>query len=290
MKGVKQPFGYTIVELMIVLAVSGAMFAIAANFIGGKQERTSFQQGSNELVSRVQGAIEEVTDGQFTDIRMSCDTGTGVLNISASADPNHGQGQNPNCVFLGKLFHFTEDGDTTKYEMFSLAGTSIDPLSGKPVDLAGSKLIAVDTNVPTSLGKVTTVNLTRQYTTPQRLDIVDMKITPVSGVATNQYYSFGFTQGLGTATKDLAGNKTGTYQSGTQTVGIIYAPIVKNKTQLEAVGKISAADVQYAKAVCVAVYDGTRGALINIGDANDNGSKLSVSIQQLGVTGSPVCP
>ena len=50
----KQPFGYTIVEVMIVLAVSSAMFLIAANFINGKQERTAFSQGSNEMVSQLQ--------------------------------------------------------------------------------------------------------------------------------------------------------------------------------------------------------------------------------------------
>lgn len=54
MKGGKSPLGYTVVEVMIVLAVSGIMFLVAANFINGKQQKTSFANGVNEMASRIQ--------------------------------------------------------------------------------------------------------------------------------------------------------------------------------------------------------------------------------------------
>ena len=68
MNGGKRPLGYTIIEVMIVLAVSGVMFIIAASFISGKQESTAFTEGANEFASQLQQTIAEVADGQYSDV------------------------------------------------------------------------------------------------------------------------------------------------------------------------------------------------------------------------------
>ena len=68
----KQPLGYTIIEVMIVLAVSGLMFIIAATFINGKQQRATFTAGVNEMASELQNVIEQVNDGSYADVPLNC--------------------------------------------------------------------------------------------------------------------------------------------------------------------------------------------------------------------------
>src|SRR4051812_28553600 len=104
MNGGKLPLGYTVIEVMIVLAVSGLMFVIATNFISGKQAKTSFTAGSNELASKVQDLIGEVNDGKYSDIPLSCSANIGgPTSVSDGAPDAETQGTNPQCVFLGKI-------------------------------------------------------------------------------------------------------------------------------------------------------------------------------------------
>src|SRR5579884_2456783 len=125
----KKPAGYTIVEVMIVLAVSGMMFVIAALFIQGKQEKASFTAGINQMASQIQTTIEQVTDGQYSDITVPCNFTT-TTTIGGSGSPVQ-QGNNPNCVFLGKLVHFL-GGSSVQYEVVSVVGGRID-ISGNPI-------------------------------------------------------------------------------------------------------------------------------------------------------------
>src|SRR4051794_6940104 len=113
MKGVKAPSGYTIIEVLIVLAVSGVMFIMAANFIDGKNSRTRFQQGSNELGSRVQSVIEEITDGQYSDIPFTCNSTSSSITITGTPQQ---QGKNYDCIFIGKIIHFSVGGNQNRYE------------------------------------------------------------------------------------------------------------------------------------------------------------------------------
>ncbi|MEK7599449.1 MAG: prepilin-type N-terminal cleavage/methylation domain-containing protein [Patescibacteria group bacterium] len=290
MKGVKKPFGYTVVEVMIVLAVSGVMFLIAIDFISGKQERVSFQQGSNELVSRIQGIIEEVTDGQYTDIPISCNTNAGgSLTITGTLSAT--QGQNLNCTFLGKLLHFT-GGESTDYEVFSLAGARLIQTGvnvGKPVaSVPDTNMTPIDDKF-TNGGSVTGVTLTRQYRVPQGLLIKDTKIVDTDGGVWSDKYAFGFIQGLGTSGVDaVTGVANGTYKSGAQTLSIIFnKSIVENQTQTVAANNIKADSLHTgtAKYVCLAITDGTRWALVRIGSDSitNNGAQLSVSVQPKGL-------
>ncbi|MEK7059197.1 MAG: hypothetical protein AAB971_00335 [Patescibacteria group bacterium] len=282
MKGVRQSFGYTVVELMIVLAVSGVMFIIAANFISGKQGKTSFIQGSNEMVSRIQGVIEQVTDGQYTDIPMSCTSNGSSLSITGAVKA---QGTNPQCVFMGKIMHFSVASNRNKYEVFSLAGTRLKSDGTPAINFTDSRLTAV--YFPSV---VPPINLTSQFTTPQNLDITDMKaVAADTGVVFPGSYGVGFVQGMGTAGLDINGDADGSYKSGAQTISMVYLPVMANRNEADAANSINAGLVNKAKSVCIAVSDGTRGALINIG--TDEGSQISVEIKQLGeVSGTVTCP
>lgn len=257
MKGGTRPLGYTIVEVMIVLAVSGLMFILAANFINGRQARNSFQQGVNELASRIQGVVSDVTDGHFSDIPMTCTVGASGLDIIQAATPN--QGSNPSCVFMGKMLHFKQD--ETAYEVFSLAGAR-EKADGSPVvDLSDAE--------PTVISF-----LTAPGTTPQSLLIRSMKVTDGSGAVDNDKWTIGFVQSLGGA--DTGGGDIN-YASGAQTTQMVYVHNISAQPMpLPSYSSVTN-NVRSAQGAVLCVTDGTRYARISIGTAGGaNNSQVDV--------------
>ncbi|MGC1176893.1 MAG: prepilin-type N-terminal cleavage/methylation domain-containing protein, partial [Candidatus Saccharimonadales bacterium] len=151
----RRPLGYTIVEVMIVLAVSGVMFLIAANFINGKQARTAFSDGVNEMASQIQDTIQQVSDGKYSDIPLMCTfDGTHTSVVSGGSK----QGTNSTCVFLGKLLRFGPQGTQNVYDTISLAGGRVD----------GGTVAGADPRVIDDL--VVHQNL------PQNLDVTNVKV------------------------------------------------------------------------------------------------------------------
>ena len=58
-------YGYTIVEVMIFLAVSSLMFLIAVGFISGKQNNVEFTLSVNTLKSDIQQVFNNVSSGYY---------------------------------------------------------------------------------------------------------------------------------------------------------------------------------------------------------------------------------
>ncbi|HWB38789.1 MAG TPA: prepilin-type N-terminal cleavage/methylation domain-containing protein [Candidatus Saccharimonadales bacterium] len=98
----KQPrsnSGYTVVEAMVVLAVSGVMFTIAALMINGKQEQAQFRNDIKTMTSNVQTVLNNVADG--------VNPVTNRTHLKCYiADSEKQQGQNTSCVYLGQALYF----------------------------------------------------------------------------------------------------------------------------------------------------------------------------------------
>ena len=159
MSGGNKPFGYTIIEVMIVLAISGFMFVIAMTFISGKQAKTSFYTGVYEMSDSINSVINQVKSGQYSDANFSCSDSGGAITISASLANT--QGSNADCTFVGK---YIKVGDgSTSYSIYSLAGkrqdavasdnaTYLGSLSATPIISSGSVVdLTVTKNIPQSL-------------------------------------------------------------------------------------------------------------------------------------------
>ncbi len=265
--------GYTIVEVMIVLAVSGAMFLIAAQFINGKHEKATFGDGINQMASRLQDTIEQITDGQYSDVPVTCTfsgTTTTVTNGGA------GQGKNPTCVFLGKILHFSEAGgwsagdNLSHYEVFSIAGGR--QAAGLPVTTLG----AADPTVAAPL--------TKQQIVPQTLEV--HKITVNGGISS---FGFGFFQGQGGIDTT---NGTSTIKNGTSPVNMFYvAGLAAGQGTVAATGQIESAsppttNLTLAQSVDMCLTDGRQSADIVIGL---NSNQLTVNVKRNGFA-TPICP
>ena len=110
MRGGKNKTGYTITEVLIVLAISSAMFIAANAFLSGRVAETNFRTGTNEMASRLQDTINQVSSGQYSDIpNRNCVIASGVPSFDI---PLVDQGKNINCIFIGKFFTFSNASNT----------------------------------------------------------------------------------------------------------------------------------------------------------------------------------
>ncbi|HET9721814.1 MAG TPA: hypothetical protein VFP32_02180 [Candidatus Saccharimonadales bacterium] len=98
--------GYTIFEVMIVLAVTSVLFVSAVTVFSGRQQKTQFSQMMYDLQSQIQSYANQVSTGAFP----------GTQNYSCSAqnygDPSYtrpvltatpqAQSTSQDCVYLGR--------------------------------------------------------------------------------------------------------------------------------------------------------------------------------------------
>lgn len=118
-KPLKQ-LGFTVVETLIVLAVTSGLFVISAVVIQGKQSKTNFQIGTKALQQQLQQIINETASGYYpNNSGFTCNV-TPSPNVTFT---NVGSelGQNTDCVFAGKVVVFNSTAKD-KYTVYSLAG------------------------------------------------------------------------------------------------------------------------------------------------------------------------
>lgn len=113
--------GYTVIEVLIVLAVTATLFVSAAIMIGGRQNRTAFEQAARNVQSQIQQVLNEVAVGYYPNNGdFTCTaTATGPQFGAGSA----GVGTNSGCVFVGKVIQFGVTGtDPEQFVVYTLAG------------------------------------------------------------------------------------------------------------------------------------------------------------------------
>lgn len=260
MKGGTRPQGYTIIEVMIVLAISGVMFLIASSFISGKEASSAFTEGTNEFASDLQSIITEVSDGQYSDVNLSCTVAqpSNQLTFTTAASGSSLQGTNSECDFLGKFVHMSESSNSTSYETFDLAGARTDDTLASATPVIGNG-----------------VDLTDQETTPQALKVLDVKVTNGSGV-TSLSYGIGFVQSQANCNVDDS------CVSSAQTVYMVYSPGL-NGAGGASMGETAAknaitGNLRTATAADICLTDGTRYASIKLGDSSSVASQLNVTV------------
>lgn len=117
--------GFTIVETLIVLAVTGTMLLMAATFVSGRQNKTQFQTAINSLQQQLQQIINQTSSGFYNNnADFSC-IGTGTF-VTLSNLTSKSQGSNEGCIFLGNALQFgTGAGDPAASQL------AIIPIVGK---------------------------------------------------------------------------------------------------------------------------------------------------------------
>ena len=105
MRGSHKASGFTIIETLIVLTVSGALFVSATYFLSGDQDRTEFTQSIQAVQSQIQQVINEVESGSYANTNNFTCSGT-ASGPSLTTSGTDAQGSNTGCIFLGKVIQF----------------------------------------------------------------------------------------------------------------------------------------------------------------------------------------
>lgn len=170
--------GYTIMETMIVLAISALMFLSAVAAFGGRQQDVQFNQAVRDLESKVQDIINDVSTGYFDNPgTLTCEENSGALTLSSAASD---QGSSDDCIFVGKAIHFDISNTSShKLNIQTVVGLRNNPISGGSVsNLDEANPVILDNTV---LGYNTDYPLAWGL----RISSVETDITsgPVSGIA-----------------------------------------------------------------------------------------------------------
>ncbi len=148
MFGGKKPQGFTIVETVIFLAISGILFVSVVGLIQNKQSSTYFTQGSHEVFSQIQSLSNSVQTGYFNDAnKYSC---TAPLNGPISFGGVNSQGSSFGCTFIGYVLQFQPmpppivANNNTKYNEYAVFGRQFadGSTTDSPADFASARPVA----------------------------------------------------------------------------------------------------------------------------------------------------
>jgi prepilin-type N-terminal cleavage/methylation domain-containing protein len=104
--------GYTLIEVMIVLAISVVLVGVSLTFLSGREGHTRFSQNMRDIQSKLQSWLDNVPNG-FTNVS----AGSANCYLFGSSVKIDGGNQNPDaqCIFLGKAIQFRDDPATSVY-------------------------------------------------------------------------------------------------------------------------------------------------------------------------------
>lgn len=149
MKLTRHTSGYTIVEVMIVLTISSALFATAVFGYSAQNRRTAFTQSIKELELKIQDTLNDVGTGYYPNSgNFSC-VRAGSPAYPAIAGGTSQQGTNQDCIFVGKALDLTSEAGDNTFETYTIMGlrsssTNADLSASSIEDTANRTIAGID--------------------------------------------------------------------------------------------------------------------------------------------------
>ncbi len=251
----KQSLGFTILEVMIVLASTGALLTIALTMIGGQISKTNLNQSRRSTLIGFQDIMNQVTTGSYVfskDInctgnppKISTVAGTGV------------QGGNNGCIFLGKAIYITSDissKNATSYSVYNIVGNQC--LSATVVCVPTESLA---TSNPVLITKTSDV-ATNQLAKPVTIKSISDTNSPA-----NFYCGVGF---IATSSNSSGGSQFGLYGIGDKLNGSNPTTCATPTGALYSSSVIGIDDTRIVSKINVCLYSGTKGVQLEISSSN----------------------
>jgi type II secretory pathway pseudopilin PulG len=287
-RGLKLPgvsAGFTIVETMIVLAVTGLLFVSILVGWSGRQHHSEFISATQEIRSRIQQSISEVQAGYFpTNDQISC-TATSAGNITIR-HASVGQGENSGCVFLGKVMLFKMTRTQPElFRTYSLAGIrDVRPAAGEttiPIENARPTTISPD-NSPRTTG-LNGFDLSESGRLMYGLKTVAMKSGGQSLTAV------GFLSRLGSTSTATGASGSGAMQVDLYGVGTNFAAVYDSATGASAIrNQLAAKNYKLNQPVQICFQSGgtDQQALVTIGA---DSSQLTTTLKIMPTNATTPC-
>jgi len=129
--------GFTIVEVLIVLAVSSILLLSAIALVSGRQNQTEFTTGINDFKQQLQQLINETASGSYPNSGgFTCNANPGQP-VTFSAGAANNQGTNQGCIFLGKAIQFGLGPTDDQIGVIPLVGNEYESDGVTPVSTIG---------------------------------------------------------------------------------------------------------------------------------------------------------
>jgi type II secretory pathway pseudopilin PulG len=145
--------GFTIIETLVVLAVSGALLLSAMLLINGRQNKTEFMVAINNLQQQLQLVINQTASGYYPNNGNVQCTGRPGNAPTLTALVGTDLGTNGSCAFVGNVLRFGygngADSSTT-FTLFPLAGNRLKDADTEVQTLAEAHPVAIAPVSPTS--------------------------------------------------------------------------------------------------------------------------------------------
>lgn len=184
----KNTRGYTIVEVMVFLAVTSLLFAMIATTFSRRQGRQEFSVAARDMESRLQDIANDVSTGFYSNPgTFRCTTPGGIPDIDPIPASAGTQGTNEDCIYIGRAAQFdlaNGDGGNNRYNynLYSIVGAR-QTTSGDDV------MSYAQANPRTITSPPQGVDLTQNVQLPAGLRFARMHVrsggtyTPIRGVA-----------------------------------------------------------------------------------------------------------
>jgi type II secretory pathway pseudopilin PulG len=114
--------GYTIVETLIFLAVSGMLLGSALLLVNGQQAKTEFTQAVREINSQVQDVLNDISTGYYSNPGGFTCTQNAVTLRPNIVPVSSAQGTNADCIFIGRVIAFGTSANPAQLNTFNVVG------------------------------------------------------------------------------------------------------------------------------------------------------------------------
>lgn len=210
--------GFTIVETMIVLGVSGVLFLSLVALVSGQQGKARFKSAMSDVTTQIQSQINEVATGYYPNqANFKCSALGGTIFIQSGTDK---QGTNKDCTFLGRAIMYGVPGtDPQEYRIQTLVGLRKTALGGEPTSLreAATRVLS-----PGNVINAAWPDLSSAKTLQYGVEVVWMRSRNGNGPGSPERIA-GFAI-VSAPNNQLTFNQNGSLESGTVVTSIIPIP------------------------------------------------------------------
>lgn len=131
--------GFTIIEVLIVIAIVGFLFAAAIVYLAGDTTNAEFTTSINDSKQEMEQIVNETASGFYSDNnKFTCKANPPSYPILGGPPANSPQGGNYGCIFLGKILQFAVN--TSNFSVY--------PVVGNEMDSAGNYSTSIDDSSP----------------------------------------------------------------------------------------------------------------------------------------------
>ena len=143
--------GYTIIEMMLFIAIAGVIFVAGIAGFAGQQSKHQFTQSVKDFDAALQGIMNDVDTGfsdaetQFNCTVPSPTIATSKPNLTNFDNTGGTGGSRKDCIFIGKVLVFaptTDPDKNKKYGVFSVIGRREDASFNEVQNLTDAQAVA----------------------------------------------------------------------------------------------------------------------------------------------------